>query len=45
MARHQFNESQVQRPLASSAVAKAIARFETYTKWRDFKKFHVVVTR
>jgi integrase len=23
------------------AVAKAIARFETYTKWRDFKKFHV----
>ena len=23
------------------AVAKAIARFEAYTKWRDFKKFHV----
>jgi site-specific recombinase XerD len=23
------------------AVAKAIARFEAYTKWRDFKKFHI----
>jgi integrase len=23
------------------AVAKAIARFEAYTKWRDFRKFHV----
>src|SRR5215471_2427949 len=23
------------------AVAKAIARFEQYTKWRDFKKFHI----
>ena len=23
------------------AVAKAIARFEEYTKWRDFKKFHI----
>jgi integrase len=22
-------------------VAKAIARFEEYTKWRDFKKFHI----
>ena len=23
------------------AVAKAIARFEEYTKWRDFKRFHI----
>jgi integrase len=23
------------------AVAKAIARFEAYTRWRDFKKFHI----
>jgi site-specific recombinase XerD len=23
------------------SVAKAIARFEAYTKWRDFKKFHI----
>lgn len=23
------------------AVAKAIARFEAYTKWRDFKRFHI----
>ncbi len=23
------------------AVAKAIARFEEYTKWRDFRKFHI----
>ena len=23
------------------AVAKAIARFEAYMKWRDFKKFHI----
>jgi integrase len=23
------------------SVAKAIARFEVYTKWRDFKKFHI----
>jgi hypothetical protein len=23
------------------AAAKAIARFEAYTKWRDFKKFHI----
>jgi integrase len=23
------------------AVAKAIARFEAYTKWREFKKFHI----
>lgn len=23
------------------AVAKAIARFEFYTKWRDFKRFHI----
>jgi hypothetical protein len=23
------------------AVAKAIARFEAYTKWRDFKSFHI----
>lgn len=23
------------------AVAKAIARFEDYTKWRDFKRFHI----
>ena len=23
------------------AVAKAIARFEAYTKWRDFKKYHI----
>ncbi|MBR0954149.1 tyrosine-type recombinase/integrase [Bradyrhizobium canariense] len=23
------------------AVAKAIARFEEYTKWKDFKKFHI----
>ena len=22
-------------------MAKAIARFEAYTKWRDFKKFHI----
>ncbi len=22
-------------------VAKAISRFEQYTKWRDFKKFHI----
>jgi integrase len=24
-----------------SAVAKAIARFEEFTKWRDFKRFHI----
>jgi ADP-ribosylglycohydrolase len=23
------------------AVAKAITRFEAYTNWRDFKKFHI----
>src|SRR5215218_6486937 len=23
------------------AVAKAIARFEEYSKWRDFKRFHI----
>src|SRR5215471_11828259 len=23
------------------AIAKAIARFEGYTRWRDFKKFHI----
>ena len=23
------------------AAAKAIARFEEYTKWRDFKRFHI----
>ena len=25
---------------SEQSVAKAIARFEAYTKWRDFKKFH-----
>ncbi len=23
------------------SVAKALARFEAYTKWRDFKRFHI----
>jgi hypothetical protein len=27
------------------AVAKAIARFEAYTKWRDFKRFHIEQAR
>jgi integrase len=27
------------------AAAKAIARFESYTKWRDFKKFHIEQAR
>lgn len=27
------------------AVAKAIARFEEYTKWRDFKRFHIEQAR
>ncbi len=35
-----LKEAQRQNEASVDAVAKAISRFEAYTKWRDFKAFH-----
>lgn len=36
-----LQEAKRQNEASVDAVAKAIDRFETYTRWRDFKRFHV----
>jgi hypothetical protein len=44
MKRQYFNylaEARGHSEQTIDAVAKAIARFEAYTKWRDFKRFHI----
>jgi len=36
-----LKEAKRQDESSVDAVAKAISRFEAYTKWRDFKTFHI----